>query len=383
VATAFLLVRWGKKKFDNRTGLFAAAIFVAGLHIAIIGRVATADMAMVFFFTLAAWSGWELTRPESSSRKSWWWIFYISLALGFLAKGPEAWLPFAGLLLGRMLRKNSFRLPLLETIAGLIVTCALTAAWGIPALMQTHGQYLNVGLGEHVVFRSVGVIDGHGVAGALGFIALLPLYFVTFFVSFFPWSTRIPGSLRSWWPTRKRDDFGWYLLLQVLIVFAVFSCVRTKLPHYTIPAFPLIALWFARQIANEKNSTVWFGKRIIAMTILIFVITLGLFPIARNYLLTENLWHSVKPYVHPETKIACLGYTEPSLVWKFRSISTNLVTLGSVKLAADFLTNPPPFILVLPTQDLNHLPDTNGLCLQVHGLDMVKFRNRNLSVLVR
>jgi 4-amino-4-deoxy-L-arabinose transferase-like glycosyltransferase len=382
-ATALLLVRWGRKLADSKTAFLAGAMFVAGLHVAIIGRVATADMAMVFFVTLAVWSGWELTRPENAARKIWWWIFYVTMALGFLAKGPVAWLPLGGMVLGRLFRKNSFRLPLIETVVGLVVAAALAACWGIPALAQTGGKYFDVGMGEHVFHRSVGVNDGHGLAGALGFIATLPLYFVTFFASFFPWSTRVPSVLRRWWPERRRDEIGWYLLMQAAVVFAVFSCVRTKLPHYTMPAFPCIALWLALQLGREGNPFAWFGKRFAAMTVLILALMLGFFSVAKNFLLTENVWRAVQPQVRAETKVGCFGYTEPSLVWKFRSVVTNIVVLGEVNSARNFLTNAPPFILVLPTKDFAELGATNGTQLRVHGLDMVKFKNWDLTVFVR
>ena len=212
-ATALLLVRWSRKFADAKTAFMAGAMFVAGLHVAIIGRVATADMAMVFFTTLAVWSGWELTRPEQPHRKSWWWIFYVTLALGFLAKGPVAWLPLGGIILGRALRKNSFRLPLVETIVGLVVTAALAACWGVPALLQTHGQYFAVGMGEHVLHRSTGVNDGHGLAGFFGFVATLPLYFVTFVVSFLPWSIRKPEEFEPWFLKQKQKGILWYLLV--------------------------------------------------------------------------------------------------------------------------------------------------------------------------
>ena len=382
-ATALLLVRWGKKiTGDNKTALIAGAMFVAGLHVAIIGRVATADMALVFFCTLAAWSGWELTRPEQSRRKFFWWIFYIALGLGFLAKGPIAWLPLGGILLGRALRKNSFRLPLIETILGVALTVAIVALWGLPALAQTNNAFLKIGLGEHVLNRSVGVIDSHGLKGTLGFLALVPLYFVTFFVSFFPWSTRVPSALRHWWPERKRDDLGWYLLVQVILVFGVFSLVRTKLPHYTMPAFPCLALWFARQIANEANAFAWFSKRIIAMTIFVLLLTLGGFTYARNHFLTKQLWLATQAHVQPQTKIGCFGYTESSLVWEFRKSTTNRIVLGDVKSAKNFLTNAPPFILVLPTGNLADLPDTNGRLISVRGLDMVKLKNWDLTAII-
>jgi 4-amino-4-deoxy-L-arabinose transferase-like glycosyltransferase len=383
-ATALLLVRWGKKiTGDNKTALIAGAMFVAGLHVAIIGRVATADMALVFFCALAAWSGWEMTRPEQSHRRFWWWLFYIALALGFLAKGPIAWLPLGGILLGRAFRKDFFRLPLIETVLGLVFTVALVAQWGLPALAQTNGTFFKVGLGEHVFNRSVSVIDSHGFKGTLGFLALVPLYFVTFFVSFFPWSTRVPSALRRWWPERKRDDLGWYLLVQVALVFVVFSLVRTKLPHYTMPAFPCLALWFARQISRDADVFAWFSKRIVAMTVFVLALTFGGFSIARNHFLTTKLWLATQAHVRPETKIGCFGYTESSLVWEFRKVTTNRIVLGDVTAAKNFLTNAPPFMLVLPTQNLTNLPDTNGLLISVHGLDMVKLKNWDLTAIIR
>lgn len=381
-ATALLLVCWGRKMAEGKTAFMAGAMYAAGLHVGIIGRIATADLVLVFFFTLAVWSGWELTRPEQPRRKWWWLIFYVALALGFLAKGPEAWLPLVGMILGRVLKKDSFRLRVGETIAGLCLAAALIASWGIPALIQTHGEYWSFGMGDQVFKRAIAVKDSHGVAGILGFAALLPLYFLTFFISFFPWSTRVPSALRRWWPGRRRDTLGWYLLVQALIVFVVFSLVRTKLPHYTLPAFPCLALWLALQLRSEKNSFTWFQGRFAVMVVLILTLMLAGTSVARNHLLTENLWQAVRTHVRANTKVGCFGYTEPSLVWKFRAITTNFVVLDNEE-AKDFLTNAPPFILVLPTRDVASLPDTNGLQIQVHGLDMVRFKNWDLTAIVR
>jgi 4-amino-4-deoxy-L-arabinose transferase-like glycosyltransferase len=340
-------------------------------------------MAMIFFCTLAAWSGWELTRPENSERKKWWWIFYVALAFGFLAKGPVAWLPLGGMILGRAFRKDSFRLPLNETIVGLCVAVALVALWGGPALTQTGGKFWSVGMGEHVLNRSLSAIDGHGAAGALQFLVLLPLYFLTFFASFFPWSLRVPRTLKNWWPERKRDDLGWFLLVNALLIFAVFSLVKTKLPHYTMPAFPLIALWLARQISGDTKISAWFTRRLALMIVVILAVTIGGFGFARGHFLSQNLWNATQQYVRPETKIGCFGFVEPSLVWKYRAVTTNYVTLGEVKQAEDFLTNAPPLILVVPTEALAKLSDTNGLHVSVRGLDVVKFKNRDLTAIIK
>jgi hypothetical protein len=255
--------------------------------------------------------------------------------------------------------------------------------WGGPALAQTDGQFWSVGMGKHVIGRSLGAMEGHGAQDFFGYLALVPLYLATFFVSFLPWSLRVPVTLRRWWPERNSDVLGWYLLVNAAVVFAVFSLVKTKLPHYTMPAFPLIALWLARQIAGDAQTPAWFGKRLAIMVTIILVVTLGVFSLGREKLLTLQVWNIAKAHVKPETKVGCFGYTEPSLVWRFRAVTTNYLTLDSLPKAKDFLTNAPPFILVIPTEKLTNLPDTNGIICSVKGLDLVKFHNRQLTVIVR
>ena len=193
----------------------------------------------------------------------------------------------------------------------------------------------------------------------------------------------IPIKIWRWWPERRRDDLGWYLLVQALIVFTVFSLVKTKLPHYTMPAFPCLALWLALQLRTDEKAWEWFQPRFATMVVVILVVMLGLAGLSRNNLLTPELWRALQPHVRPETKMGSFGYTEPSLVWKFRSVITNLVVLGSEEDAKDFLTNTPPYILVLPTRDLASLPDTNGLQIQVHGLNLGRPRMMDLTAIVK
>jgi len=381
--TALILVRWGRRLADARTGFFAGVMFVAGLHIAVMGRAATADMALIFFYTLTVWSGWEWTRPGQPHRIRWWWIFFVGFALTFLAKGPEGYLPLVGLVICRWLHRADFELRPVPTLAGFLLSLGLIGLWGIPALMQTQGKYLNVGIGEHVIHRAVSVNDSHGLKGYGGFLLSLPVYFVTFFGSFFPWSIRMPAAISRWWPKRGGDVVGSYLMVQALVVFTVFSLVHTKLLHYTLPAFPCIALWLALQLAPRKNETVWLGKCMAGMALFIAIVMFGFFSVAKYHFLTENLWRATRAYVRPETKVGCFGFTESSLVWRFRTVSTNLVTLGPEKDAADFLTNPPPFILVVPTRDMTNFPDTNDLQVQVNGLDIVRLRHWDLTAIVR
>ena len=55
---------------------------------------------------------------------------------------------------------------------------SLVAMWGIPALVRTNGEFFNIGIGRHVVARSVVAMEGHGAASIWSYLATLPFYFV-------------------------------------------------------------------------------------------------------------------------------------------------------------------------------------------------------------
>jgi len=385
IGTALLLYSWGRRLGSERAGFAAALIFLTCLQVLIHGRLAVADMAMIFFVTAAFWSGWEMTRPETNRRAAWWLMFYLSLGLGFLAKGPIAWFPLGGLFLGRWLLPQSFRLKAWEMIAGLLLSLGIIAAWGIPALLATDGEFFKIGIGRHVVQRSIGVLDGHGGKNIVSYVVSLPLYVGTFFISFFPWAFAVPIRLKTWWKSRASDPLGHYLILQAIVVFVVFSLVRTKLPHYTLPAFPCLALWLAWVSRGIEGAERKLARGVVAMGILCLVLTLGVFPIFRAQVASANLWEQTREFVRPQTRIASVGFEEPSLVWEMRKQTTNYIQIIGREQAVEWLKQAPGSILILPTRDYRELlaaQATNHLIRTVKGLDTGNFKRWDLTVVI-
>jgi 4-amino-4-deoxy-L-arabinose transferase-like glycosyltransferase len=385
-ATALLLLAWGRRLGDENTAFCAAIIFVTCLQVLIHARLAVADMPMVFFATAAVWSGWEMTRPQGVRSALWWWLFFVSLALGFLAKGPIAWFSLGGLLIGKLCRPADFRLSVKSLLPGLLVTVSLVALWGIPALVKTHGEFFSVGIGHHVVYRSFGVMEGHGVHGILGWLFSTPFYFVGVFLSFFPWAFMLPKALRSWWPTRKQDTLGWYLLVQIALVFGIFTVVRTKLPHYTLPAFPCLSLWLARWITKGEKWLALTAKWALAMSLFALLLTSAGFVAARPLFVSASLWQQVRPMAKENMAMAAIDFQEPSLVWEFRQVLTNHMESLPLAKAAQFLQREQPLVLVLPTSDFKEpLPTlaSNAVKVRVIGLDTVEFKKRDLTAIIR
>ena len=89
----------------------------------------------------------------------------------------------------------------------MLLTLALVALWGVPALIRTHGEFLAIGLGRHVVGRSFGTMQGHGARSVLSALGSLPFYFLTVFASFAPWSVKLPSLARRSGKSATRSTF--------------------------------------------------------------------------------------------------------------------------------------------------------------------------------
>ena len=345
LAASFLglvILVFGSQLYDRRTGFCAAAVFSLSLHTMLLAKAATMDMVMVLFVTLAVWAGWALYGTEESRNRALAWsLFYGSLALGFLAKGPAAGLP----LVMRVPQKRR------GLVIGVLLAASIVGLWGVPALLRTGGEFFRVGIGEHIVGRSVGVMEGHGASSILSYILTLPFYFLTVFISFAPWSWFLPAAVAYYTKPGHRTVKEKYLLSGVAIVFVVFSLIRTKLPHYTFPAFPLLSLLFAH-FWSEQKKDFRIIRAMAAVTAAVFAIgAIFLFPRLAPYSPAGELFNQSRHLLTPQMEFASVDYQEPSLVWSFRKIVNGFHHALERSQVADFMMREGPRFCILPAAD--------------------------------
>ncbi len=233
----------GRSFFGFRGGVVAALSTATSLQILIHGRLAAADMPMVVSIVLAQWA---ILRLLEGDKSTWFWILWISLGLGFLAKGPIAWaVPLATLLLWRLIL---WRKPApwgrLHFLKGALVATGIVALWGIPALLSTHGAFWTQGMGEHVLRRGVEAFDGRP--------HFWGYYLVSSLLSLFPWSAFfgwILVSLRGSYSSRSAFLVAWFLA-----PFFLFTPYATQLPHYLLPGFPAFFLLLGQAATTTARS---------------------------------------------------------------------------------------------------------------------------------
>jgi len=392
LALVLVIAAMGRRWFSPVVGLWAGIGMATCLQMLIHGRSAVADMPMVLFVTLAQWALWEIltdntaqaphpnplpasrgegairdghSHPSSSPRangerkevRGWFWLLYLSLGLGFLAKGPIAIIvPALNLLLYRF---AFVRKPLpwarLKLHIGIPLVLLIIGAWGIPALAQTQGRFWEVGIGEHVVERGTKAFNKR---------MFLPIYYpLTFFLSLFPWCAFVVTGYRT---ARKNwSPLNAFLMSWFLAPYIVFMLYATQLPHYVMPAFPAFFLLLGQAAPALEKRRKLIAAWAVAMMFLV--------PAVGFYLRPRTPAIQLVP-IYKEmpagAEFACWKFREPSLVfysnrrWKI---------LKTAEDAQAFLDRPGPRMLVAPDSDAAALAlPANTTSKSVAGINVAK-----------
>jgi 4-amino-4-deoxy-L-arabinose transferase-like glycosyltransferase len=356
--TALLLFAWGAGLGQRSIGLIAALSYAFCLQAVQQGRVATADALLIFFMTLTGFAGWRLlalAKKEPATEGWGGWNFLgtvlaLGLGGGFLAKGPEALLPIAPLLIcGRSLGGRV----LFSIIAIFLLGLFMVSWWAVPAYVQTNGAYWQEGLGKDVGERMVTGFQGHGATTFLWYLLGLPFYLLLFWPSALPWSPLLVMQRRRLFGSWKPDALDAYLLLNAGLIFVIFSLMVTKLPHYTLPAFPFIALFFARRWISSGFCP-RLPVQLAGGTGIILAVLAGIaISIAMGNNATPSpageLVQAAQGRLTPETEFALVDFQEPNAIWEMRRVVKGHGKTIPESEVVSFLAQPGPRAVVLST----------------------------------
>lgn len=242
---ASLATLWaGTVLFGPRTGFVGAAIFSVGLLAGIEGMLAKTDAVMTGFTALGLAALAQLragtTRPRVVAL-----VFWAAIACGVMIKGPITPL-IAALTLATLAlweRRTDWMKPL-AFWAGPLLALAITLPWFIAIGAATDGRFYT-----DILLREIGpkLVSGgdHRHGGIPGY------YLVWLPLLIFPATYALPAAARLSWSAIRapRDDQASaafrFLIAWAAPVFAFFEIMPAKLIHYTLPAYPAIALMCA------------------------------------------------------------------------------------------------------------------------------------------
>ncbi len=258
IGTIVLTYAIAKRLYDKTVGLAAAYVALTSFGLIHVFRIGRLDGPMIFFWWLAFY--FALRLKESPK---FYYLLGAAIGLGALTKGPTALLIPVILALvwawnGEI--KEYLRSKHLWIAGGIAV--AITAPWHFAELMQWGHQFWDSYFGFHIWKRiKDSVVDPYNSNASVGFIVNRgnSYYLEILYSRLYPWIFLLPfgfaGSIVENW--RKKGPQR-LLLVMTVVVFVFFSLLKTKIIHYTAPAYPALAIMVAVTVVNAFR-----GKRLV------------------------------------------------------------------------------------------------------------------------
>lgn len=247
--------RFGKRLYNEKTGLYAALIYAANFAIIVINHDVRTDTMLTGFVIFSIWQLYEYLQ---SKKKLSFVLGFIGIGLAISTKGPLGLL-IPALAIGPHLIyqrrwKDIFR-P--EWLLGLVIVVIVL----IPMIASVYKQHGMHGINFHFWHQSFGRITGdtkwEDTTG--------PFFFAhSFLWSFLPWTIlallaytkKWIGAFRAF---GKDNNYEIITLSGITLVFIAMSMAQYKLPHYTYVVFPLIAIITGDYIDKTFKQEKWEG----------------------------------------------------------------------------------------------------------------------------
>lgn len=324
VLTVFLFTN----RFINRNAaLFAALALISSLHFVLQFHMAVPDPYLIFFLTL----GWVFFYRSAQS-PSWknTMIMYASFALATLAKGPVALaLPGISILIYLILTGNFSKKGIgsLKPLPGLLLFLIITLPWFILVHLSTHGEWTRIFFLEHNLDRYTSTMEGHGA-----FFLVTPLMVL---LGMLPFSVFTIQSFGAGWKNRKENSLLLFCIIVSLTIIAFFSFSKTKLPNYTVPAYPFLAVlagWYTDRLLSGN-----FKRPFIRLSLWIYLAVVISIPIIIYILLVKDpLFQDLKKLSLYFSILPLAGITALAFVYKKKPLPA-LLALSVSWIAVTFL----------------------------------------------
>lgn len=250
---ALILIFFLVRSFASpKTAFFAALLMGSTLILMVETHIAKTD-AFLLAMVLGAQSVLlrvylSVRKPDLMALPSRFAIFagWVCFAFGILVKGPIIIAVCGASIIAVSLWDREWKwFAQLRPLWGLALTLCLVLPWLIAIGIATEGAFFANSLGGDFASKLIGEEESHGAPP--GYFTLL--VFVTFWPAVI---VLLPGVLFG--IMNRGDPAIRYLLLWAATTWLMFEAAPTKLPHYTLPAYPALAILGAMWLTRAGDS---------------------------------------------------------------------------------------------------------------------------------
>jgi len=269
LAAVLLTAAVGAAMVDRATGLLAGLAMATSLILSVEAHLAKTDAVLLAFVVLAQWAFWQIwsRRDDPTGSGRWWAVFWVAQALAVLTKMPIA--PAVSLLTALILIAWERRLDWLRRfrpLYGPLLFLVIAAPWFVAVGLVTDGAFYRHAWGVDILGKIGAGQEGHGAPPGS--------YLVTLFATAWPFAALVP--LAAVWAWRhRREDAPRFLIAWVVGFWVVMEAAVTKLPHYTLPTYPALAIAAAAAVLTLERRRPWLVGLPLALVIVLGVALAG------------------------------------------------------------------------------------------------------------
>ena len=236
-----------------KAGLIAGLFTVTTVELALEARIAKTD-AMLCATIVACQFALLHAHLDPERRQVFWRnaLFWLSLGLGILIKGPMAPLVIGLTGLGITLTERSFSLlRSLSPVRGIAAMAAVVLPWLIAIGLISGGDFFRQSLGQDVLGKIATAQESHGAPPGT--------YLLVALGTFWPLSVFASLAFVFAWKNR-REKAVQFLFFWAVPAWIVFELTATKLPNYVLPMMPALAVLTAVALTQGglRRDTWWF-----------------------------------------------------------------------------------------------------------------------------
>ena len=263
----------------SRKAAFIASIaLLSSFHFILQFHMAVPDPYLIFFMTLGLFLFYSFLQHPSWAPAL---LSFSSFALGALAKGPVAIIiPAISILVYLALTRKLNELYVYRAwlLSGIILFLAIVLPWYIMVHLRTHGEWTRMFFIRNNIDRYLSITEGHG-----GPALAVP---VMVLIGMLPFSLWMIQSCRLAWIKREDHQLLLFSLVISLTTIIFFSLSQTKLPNYTVPAYPFLAIlmgWYGEKLVNGEIRRSYIGIGMFLYLTLFTCLPFVLYYLLENY----------------------------------------------------------------------------------------------------
>lgn len=264
--TCVVLTYWlGTMMSGSRVGFYAAGCVAVCPVFAWEGHQARADMVLVaatLVAMMALWKAYSTSLHDGDKIKPnkvnvmWVLTFWIAIGFGILTKGPITPMVAAlAVVVACVVHRRVRWLLGLQPWWGVAVVAAMVGPW-VLAVGDRVGWDLYIGVVlDETLGRSVSAKEGHwGPPGYHSLLVVLLLWPASLAV--------VHGLATGWQSVRSRAAAGaTFATAWIVPSWIVFELVGTKLPHYTMPLYPAVAILAVGVVVSRQAMATQTGDQ--------------------------------------------------------------------------------------------------------------------------